>query len=68
MSSKIIDNLVSSAKKGSAEAFGELYEIYSKVQHSFYLYYIFCPFLQKQTSITSPFKLSCFLGKEICGK
>ena len=30
MSSKFIDNLVSSAKKGSAEAFGELYEIYSK--------------------------------------
>ena len=40
MSSKIIDNLVSSAKKGSAEAFGELYEIYSKDMFRFAYYYL----------------------------
>ena len=39
MSSKIIDNLVSSAKNGSAEAFGELYEIYSKDMFRFAYYY-----------------------------
>ena len=40
MSSKIIDNLVSSAKNGSAEAFGELYEIYSKDMFRFAYYYL----------------------------
>ena len=40
MSSKVIDNLVSSAKKGSAEAFGELYEIYSKDMFRFAYYYL----------------------------
>ncbi len=40
MSSKIIDNLVSSAKKGCAEAFGELYEIYSKDMFRFAYYYL----------------------------
>ena len=40
MSSKIIDSLVSSAKKGSAEAFGELYEIYSKDMFRFAYYYL----------------------------
>ena len=40
MSSKIIDNLVSSAKKGSAEAFGELYEIYSRDMFRFAYYYL----------------------------
>ena len=40
MSSKIIDNLVSSAKTGSAEAFGELYEIYSKDMFRFAYYYL----------------------------
>lgn len=40
MSSKIIDNLVSSAKNGSAEAFGELYEIYSKDMYRFAYYYL----------------------------
>lgn len=40
MSSKIIDNLVSSAKNGSAEAFGELYEIYSRDMFSFAYYYL----------------------------
>lgn len=40
MSSKIIDNLVYSAKKGSAEAFGELYEIYSKDMFRFAYYYL----------------------------
>lgn len=40
MSSKIIDNLVSSAKNGSAEAFGELYEIYSKDMFRFAHYYL----------------------------
>lgn len=40
MSSKIIDNLVSSAKNGSAEAFGELYDIYSKDMFRFAYYYL----------------------------
>lgn len=40
MSSKIIDSLVSSAKNGSAEAFGELYEIYSKDMFRFAYYYL----------------------------
>ena len=40
MSSKIIDNLVSSAKNGNAEAFGELYEIYSKDMFRFAYYYL----------------------------
>lgn len=40
MSSKIIDNLVSSAKNGSAEAFGELYEMYSKDMFRFAYYYL----------------------------
>ena len=40
MSSKIIDNLVFSAKKGSAEAFGELYEIYSRDMFRFAYYYL----------------------------
>ena len=40
MSSKVIDNLVSSAKNGSAEAFGELYEIYSKDMFRFAYYYL----------------------------
>ena len=40
MSSKIIDNLVSSAKNGSAEAFGELYEIYAKDMFRFAYYYL----------------------------
>lgn len=40
MSSKIIDSLVSSAQKGSAEAFGELYEIYSKDMFRFAYYYL----------------------------
>lgn len=40
MSSKIIDNLVSSAKNGSAEAFGELYEIYAKDMFRFAFYYL----------------------------
>lgn len=40
MSSKIIDNLVSSAKNGNAEAFGELYEIYAKDMFRFAYYYL----------------------------
>ncbi len=40
MSSKIIDNLVSSAKNGSAEAFGELYDIYAKDMFRFAYYYL----------------------------
>ena len=40
MSSKIIDSLVSSAKNGGAEAFGELYEIYSKDMFRFAYYYL----------------------------
>lgn len=40
MSSKIIDNLVSSAKNGNAEAFGKLYEIYSKDMFRFAYYYL----------------------------
>ncbi len=40
MSSKIIDSLVSSAKNGSAEAFGELYEIYAKDMFRFAYYYL----------------------------
>ena len=40
MSSKIIDSLVSSAKNGSAEAFGELYEIYSRDMFRFACYYL----------------------------
>ena len=40
MSSKIIDNLVSSAKIGNAEAFGELYEIYAKDMFRFAYYYL----------------------------
>ena len=40
MSSKIIDNLVSSAKFGNAEAFGELYEIYAKDMFRFAYYYL----------------------------
>ena len=40
MSSKVIDNLVSSAKNGSAEAFGELYEMYSKDMFRFAYYYL----------------------------
>ncbi|MBO5936801.1 MAG: RNA polymerase sigma factor [Clostridia bacterium] len=40
MSSKIIDSLVSSAKNGSAEAFGELYEIYSRDMFRFAYYYL----------------------------
>ena len=40
MSSKIIDSLVSSAKNGNAEAFGELYEIYAKDMFRFAYYYM----------------------------
>ena len=40
MSSKIIDNLVTSAKSGNAEAFGELYEIYAKDMFRFAYYYL----------------------------
>ena len=40
MSSKIIDSLVSSAKNGSTEAFGELYEIYSRDMFRFACYYL----------------------------
>ena len=40
MSSKIIDNLVSSAKNGNAEAFGELYEMYAKDMFRFAYYYL----------------------------
>lgn len=39
MSSKIT-NLVRDAKQGSAEAFGELYEIYSKDMYRFAYYYL----------------------------
>ena len=48
MSSKIIDNLVSSAKNGSAEAFGELYEIYAKDMFRFAYYYLGSYFLAEE--------------------
>lgn len=40
MSSREIRDLVKSAKKGSAEAFGELYELYSREMFSFACYYL----------------------------
>lgn len=40
MSSKVIDNLVRKAKQGDAEAFGMLYETYSKDMYKFACYYM----------------------------
>lgn len=40
MSSKVIDNLVEKAKRGNIEAFGLLYETYSKDMYKFAYYYL----------------------------
>jgi len=45
MSSEIINNLVIKAKKGNIEAFGILYETYSKDMYKFALYYLGSPVL-----------------------
>lgn len=43
MSSEIISNLVSKAKEGNIEAFGILYETFSKDMYKFALYYLGSP-------------------------
>ena len=45
MSSEIINNLVIKAKEGNIEAFGILYETYSKDMYRFALYYLGSPTL-----------------------
>ncbi len=45
MSSEIITNLVIKAKEGNIEAFGILYETYSKDMYKFALYYLGSPVL-----------------------
>ena len=45
MSSEIINNLVRKAKEGNIEAFGILYETYSKDMYKFALYYLGSPVL-----------------------
>ena len=45
MSSEIINNLVIKAKEGNIEAFGILYEAYSKDMYKFALYYLGSPVL-----------------------
>ena len=45
MSSNLIENLVTQAQSGNVDAFGELYEIFSKDMYRFALYYTGSPFL-----------------------
>lgn len=45
MSSNLIENLVTQAQSGNVDAFGELYEIFSKDMYRFALYYTGSSFL-----------------------